>query len=298
VNAFDVPVRQSFVVEMVGKEDLPNAIALNSSAVNAARILGPAVAGVLVAAVGEGWCFLLNALSYLAILAALARMRLASGAGPRAHHGSPFAEMIEGFRFAARTGPIRALLALVGLVSLVGLSYSVLMPVFADRVLGTGPRGLGLLVGATGVGALAGALLLASRASARGLSRWIVGAAAGFGAGLIAFSFSRSLALSAVLLLAVGFGMITLLAAANTLLQTLSPDAYRGRVMALYSMMFLGMAPFGNLLAGASAERFGAPATAAAGGVLCILAALLLLVRLPRLRAEARALAASGELEG
>jgi MFS family permease len=287
VNAFDVPVRQSFVVEMVGKDDLPNAIALNSSAVNAARLIGPAAAGVLVAAVGEGWCFVLNSASYLAVLWALQGMRLAPG--PRAPHAaSAPAEIAEGFRFAARAGPVRALLALVGLVSLVGLPYSVLLPVFADRVLGGGPRVLGLLVGATGAGALAGALVLAARGSARGLSRWVVGAAAGFGAGLVALSLSRVLVLSVVLLVAVGFCMITLLAAANTLLQTLAPDSFRGRVMALFSMMFLGMAPFGALLAGALAERIGAPATAAAGGALCLIAAGVLVPALPRLRAEAR----------
>src|SRR5207245_1592718 len=206
--------------------------------------------------------------------------------------------IIEGFRFVARTGPIRALLLLLGLVSLTGMPYAVLMPIFADKILHGGARGLGLLMGATGIGALAAAGLLAFRASARGLGRWVALSAAGFGLSLILFSQSRWFWISAALLVVTGFCMVLQMAASNTLLQTLSPDALRGRVMSIYSMMFMGMAPIGALLAGAAANHIGAPATLSAGGVLSILGALVFATRLPGLRDEARALIASHELAG
>src|SRR5262245_19842282 len=194
VNAFDIPARQSFIVEMVGREDLQNAIALNSSMFNGARVLGPAIAGILVAAIGEGWCFFVNGVSFLAVIGSLAMMRIA----PRqraASKDSPVLEILQGFRFAWGTVPIRALLLLVGTVSLFGMPYSVLMPVFADRILGGGARSLGLLMGATGIVALAGALTLAAKTSVRGLGRWVAWAAAGFGTALVLFSWSRSFSL-------------------------------------------------------------------------------------------------------
>jgi MFS family permease len=293
VNAFDMPTRQSFVIEMVSRNDLPNAIALNSSMVNAARMLGPAVAGVLVAAVGEGWCFILNGLSYVAVILALLRIRVPARA--RQVPASMRSHLAGGFRFAARSGPIRALLALIGVVSLFGMPYAVLMPVFADRVLGVGARGLGMLMGASGVGALCGALLLARRRAVKGLGSWVVSAAGGFGLSLMLFGLSRRLGLSLPILFLTGLTTVLHSAASNTLLQTLSPDEMRGRVMSLFSMMFLGMAPFGAFFAGAAAQRIGAPATELAGGAVCIVAALYFARRLPALRTEARALVAANE---
>ena len=285
VNAFDIPARQAFLVDMVGRDDLISAIALNSSMFNGARIVGPAMAGVLVAAVGEGWCFFANGLSYLAVLAGLLAMRLeVRPRSPRA--GSPLAHVVEGFGFVARTAPIRDLLGLLGLISLMGTPYAVLMPIFADQILHGGAKELGLLMGASGLGALLGALVLASRRGVRGLGRWVSRAAAGFGVSLIAFSLSRRFWLSEALLVPVGFSMMVEMAASNTLIQAMVPDRLRGRVMAVYSMMFMGMAPFGALLAGALAQRVGAPGTVASGGAACIAGALVFGWRLPRLRGE------------
>lgn len=285
INAFDIPARQAFVVEMVGREDLPNAIALNSSLFNGARLIGPAIAGVLVAAVGEGWCFLINGLSYGFVVAALLAMRL-DRAAPPAHGGSMLAQIAHGMRFVAGHLPIRSLLVLLGMVSLAGMPYTVLMPVFADRILGGGAQGLGILMSCAGAGALAAALLLAARRSTSGLGAWVPRAALGFGVGLVAFSFSRSFWLSGALLVPVGFAMMMQMAASNTLLQVMVPDALRGRVMSLYSMMFMGMAPLGALLAGGLADVVGAPATVAAGGMLCMVAAVWFGRRLPRIRGE------------
>jgi MFS family permease len=285
VNAFDIPARQAFLVDMVGKDDLISAIALNSSMVNGARIVGPAVAGVLVAAVGEGWCFFANGLSYLAVLAGLLAMRReVRPRSPRA--GSPLAHVVEGFGFVARTAPIRDLLGLLGLISLMGMPYAVLMPIFADQILHGGAKGLGLLMGASGLGALLGALALASRREVRGLGGWVSRASAGFGVSLIAFSLSRRSWLSEALLVPVGFSMMVEMAASNTLIQAMVPDRLRGRVMAVYSMMFMGMAPFGALLAGVLAQRVGAPWTVASGGAACIAGALVFGWRLPWLREE------------
>jgi MFS family permease len=289
VNAFDIPARQAFIVEMVGKEDLMNAIAVNSSMFNGARILGPAVAGTLVAAIGEGWCFFANATSYLAVIAGLLLMKLVSHkAAPPP--GSTLGHYAEGFRYVAQTRPIRALLLLLGLVSLTGMPYAVLMPIFADRILHGGSQGLGVLMGAAGAGALLGALRLAVRREVRGLGRWVPLAAAGFGISLILFSLSRTFWLSAALLVPVGFAMMTQMASTNTLLQTLVPDRLRGRVMAVYSMMFMGMAPFGALLAGLLADRLGAPGTVAAGGAVCLVGAGLFYWHLPVWRMETRQL--------
>lgn len=289
VNAFDIPARQAFLVDMVGREDLMNAIALNSSMFNGARFVGPAIAGILVASIGEGWCFFANAVSYIAVIAGLLLMKIERrNAVHRA--GSPIEHIAEGFRFVRNTAPIRAILLLLGLGSLVGMPYTVLMPVFATKILHGNARTLGVLMGATGIGAVMGALLLASRTQLRGLSRFIFFSCAGFGASLILFSFSRWYLLSVALLVPVGFCMMVQMASSNTLIQAMVPDELRGRTMAVYSMMFMGMAPLGALLAGGAAERIGAPSTVAAGGAIAIVGALLFGRHLPKIRVEARQL--------
>jgi MFS family permease len=297
VNAFDIPARQAFLVEMVGRDDLINAIALNSSMVNGARVVGPAVAGLLVAAVGEGWCFLLNGLSYLAVIAGLLMMKLPKRPRPTSPQRA-LAETIEGVRFVARTTPIRALLLLLGTVSFAGMPYAVLMPVFAESILHGDARTLGLLMGASGFGALCGALALASRRGLRGLGRWVAVSAISFGTALILFSTSRVFWLSALLLVPVGASMMVQMAASNTLIQSMVPDPLRGRVMAVYSMMFMGMAPFGAVFAGSVAERIGAPHTVAIGGVVCIVGAAIFAAHLPAIRVEARQLIVAQGLAG
>jgi MFS family permease len=297
VNAFDIPARQAFVVDMVGKDDLINAIALNSSMVNGARIVGPAVAGILVASVGEGWCFFLNAASYIAVICGLLMMKTKTQARVPLP-GSALANIAEGFGFVAHTAPVRALLLLLGLVSLMGMPYAVLMPIFADKILHGGASGLGLLMGASGAGALVGALSLAARRGMRGLGRWVAISSAGFGASLILFSFSRSFWLSAALLLPAGFSMMVEMASSNTLIQAMVPDALRGRVMAVYSMMFMGMAPIGALLAGVLANHLGAPRTVALGGAVCIVGGALFGLRLPVLRDEARQIIVALQITG
>ena len=294
VNAFDIPGRQAFLVDMVGKEDLMNAIALNSSMFNGARIIGPAIAGVLVARIGEGWCFFANAISYIAVIVGLMLMRVEH----RGNHNvaSPLAHVMEGFRFVQRTKPIRAILLLLGLVSLVAMPYIVLMPIFADRILHRGARGLGILMGAIGVGAMLGALTLAAKRGVRGLGRWIALACAGFGVSLISFSFSRSLWLSTALLLPVGFCMMLQMSSSNTLIQAMVPDELRGRVMATYSMIFIGMAPLGALFGGALADRLGAPITVAMGAVASLGGAAIFWARLPQIRGEGRRLLAAQAL--
>jgi MFS family permease len=288
VNAFDIPGRQSFLVDMVGREDLMNAIALNSSMFNGARVIGPAIAGILVAKIGEGWCFFANGISYIAVIAGLLMMKI--HCSPRSKSDSPLADIIEGFRWASHTAPIRALLLLLGLVSLVGMPYTVLMPLFADRILHGGAKGLGILMGFTGIGALLGALTLALRSGVKGLGRLVALTCGGFGVSLIAFSFSRYFWLSAVLLIPVGFCLMLQMACSNTLIQSMVPDALRGRVMAVYSMMFMGMAPFGALLGGALADRLGAPITVSAGAVASIVGAIVFARQLPAFRGEARQL--------
>ena len=277
VNAFDIPARQAFLSQLVPTEDLMNAIALNSSMFNASRIVGPAIAGMLVAHVGEAWCFSINAVSYIAVLAGLFRMNLL----PRelaAQQNSPLMDVIEGFRFVWASRPIRALLALIAIISLAGLPFAVLMPVFADRVLHGGPKTLGWLMGASGVGALAGALLLASRQSLTGLGKWVPLSAAAFAAALVVFAFSRTVWLSMLTLVVIGFSMMIEMGASNTLIQSIAPDRLRGRVMSVYSMMFMGMAPLGALLAGAAAEHVGAPWTVAAGALICLIASVVFAV--------------------
>ena len=297
VNAFDIPARQSFLVDMVGKEDLMNAIALNSSMFNGARIVGPAISGILVARIGEGWCFFANAVSYIAVISGLLRMRV-SRPSRLARSGPALARLIEGFCFVRNTAPIRVLLLLLGLVSLVAMPYTVLMPLFADRVLHGGARGLGILMGATGVGALLGALTLATRAGFRGLGRWVAFSCGGFGASLVLFSLSRNFWLSAILLLPVGYCMMLQMSSSNTLIQAMVPDELRGRVMALYTMMFMGMAPFGSLFAGALAHHLGAPLTVSIGAVACMGAAVLFFFHLPKIQVEARRLIVTQQAAG
>ncbi|MFT3767485.1 MAG: MFS transporter [Minicystis sp.] len=288
INAFDTPARQAFVVEMVeARDDLPNAIALNSSMVNAARLLGPSVAGVLIAAVGEGYCFLIDAVSYVAVILSLLLMQVR----PRerlARQSRVIAELTEGFRYVASFAPIRSILLLLALVSFAGMPYTVLMPVFAAGVLGGGPHTLGLLMGASGVGAVAGALWLASRRTVLGLGRTVVIAGALFGVGLVAFSFSRWVPFSLVLMAVVGGGMMVQMAASNTLLQTFVDEDKRGRVMSFYTMAFFGMAPFGSLAAGWLGEHIGAPATVRLGGVVTLVGVALFVRKLPALRRMVR----------
>jgi len=297
VNSFDIPARQAFIVGLVAKPDLINAIALNSSMFNASRVLGPAIAGVLVAGIGEGWCFFANGASYIAVIAGLLLMNVPPHR-PAAQPGSPLSRMLEGFRFVIQNPPIHALLALLGVVSLTGMPYAVLMPIFADRILHGGARALGLLMGSTGIGALAAALMLASRRDLKGLGRWVALAALGFGAGLVAFSFSRIFWLSAAILALCGFSMMIQMGSSNTLIQSMSPDRLRGRVMSVYSMMFMGMAPFGALLAGAVADRLGAPLTVAGGGALSMLAAAVFWMWWPQIRVIARKLIVAQQMAG
>jgi MFS family permease len=297
VSAFDIPARQSFLVDMVGKEDLMNAIALNSSMFNGARLIGPAVAGILVAKIGEGWCFLANSVSYIAVIAGLLMMKVARPSA-LAQSASPLAHLIEGFRFARHTAPIWTILLLLGLVSLVAMPYTVLMPVFAAKVLHGNAQSLGILMGATGLGALLGALTLASRTGVRGLGRWVAFSCAGFGFSLLVFSFSRIFWLSAALLLPVGFCMMLQMSSSNTLIQAMVPDHLRGRVMALYSMMFMGMAPFGAFLGGALAEHLGAPVTVAIGALAAMAGSAWFGLTLPKIRVEARRLIVAQAVAG
>jgi MFS family permease len=295
VNAFDIPARQALIVDMVSRDDLMNAIALNSSMFNASRVLGPAVAGLLVASIGEGWCFFANGVSYIAVIVGLLFIRVAAHK-PVKQPGTPLEDVIEGFRFVIGSPPIHYLMILLGILSLTGMPITVLMPIFADRILHGGARGLGVLMGASGIGALAGALLLASRQSVKGLGRWVAISAGAFGISLIVFAVSRSYWLSCALLLPVGFAMMLEMGSSNTLIHTMSPDHLRGRVMSVYSMMFMGMAPIGALIAGVAAGRWGAPATVAGGGIVCMLAAAVFGFRWPSLRAGARELIAAAQM--
>lgn len=297
VNAFDIPTRQAFLVEMVGREDLMNAIALNSSMFNAARIIGPSIAGILVATIGEGWCFFANSVSYIAVIAGLLMMRVPHRE-PERRAGSPFDHIADGFRFVWNTVPIRAVLLLLGLVSLVALPYSVLMPVFAKNVLHGDARTLGVLMGATGIGAMSGALVLASRTRVQGLGKLVWIACASFGVFLILFSLSRRYLLSVLLLVPAGFSMMMQMTSSNTLIQSMVPDRFRGRTLAIYSMMFMGMSPLGALLAGALADRIGAPATLALGGLAAITGAFVFGRYWPNIRGEARELLVTQGMAG
>jgi len=289
VNGVDVPTRQAFLVEMVtGRDDLANAIALNSSVFNAARLVGPAIAGFLIGLMGEGAVFLLNGLSYIAVIGALCAMRIRPRPRPAGPRETLRHTLTEGFRYAFGFPPIRALILLVAVVSLMGVPFTVLMPVFATDILHGGPRTLGMLMAASGVGALIGALYLAGRPTVRGLGQVILLAVVLFGSSLVGFGLSRRLWLSMAALLGAGLGMMVQMASSNTILQTIVDDDKRGRVMSFYSMAFLGMVPFGSLLAGLLASRIGAPRTVALGGVACVAAGALFARALPALRAQVR----------
>jgi len=288
INAFDMPSRQAFVVEMVDKSaDLSNAIALNSSMVNMARLIGPSLAGVIIAAVGEGYCFLIDGFSYVAVIASLLLMRLRPQA-TRVRQANMLAELKEGWTYVSRSAAIRALLLLLAMVSLVGMPYMVLMPIFAGSILHGGPHTLGFLMGSAGVGALAGALHLASRKSVLGLGRVVTVSAALFGAGLIGFSLSRLLWLSLALMVLAGMGMMQTMAASNMILQTIADEEKRGRVMSYYTMAFVGMAPFGSLLAGTMAAHIGAPRTLLVSGICCLAGAAWFRMHLEEVRREVR----------
>jgi MFS family permease len=278
VNAFDVPIRQAFLVQMVGKEDLPNAIALNSSIFNGARVVGPAIAGFAIAWFGEGWCFFLNGISFLAVIIALLMMRLEKFE-PRASKGSPLQNFVEGFRFAMSDRPIRSALLLLSLLSLLGLQYAVFMPIFARDVLHGGPGMLGLLMSFAGVGAVIGALHFAARTNYKTLVEWIAATSTTCALGLILFSQSRVFWLSAVTLLAVGFSATSQMAATNTMVQSRVPDELRGRIMAVYATMFMGVQPLGALIAGGVAKRVGAPHALTAFGTACFLGSLFFVFR-------------------
>jgi MFS family permease len=288
INAFDMPGRQAFMVQMVGdRADLGNAIAINSSMVNMARLIGPSLAGMVIAASSEAWCFLIDGVSYLAVIASLLAMRVHAPA-IRRKAASTLTELKEGWSYVSGFLPIRTILLLFAVVSLMGMPFVVLMPIFAVKVLHGGPHTLGFLMGAMGVGALISALSLAVRKSVRGLIRMIPIATAVFGFGLIGFGFSRSFWLSMVTVLIAGMGMMQGMAASNTIIQTLVSEDKRGRVMSYYTMAFVGMAPFGSLLAGSMASAFGAPLTVIVNGSVVLLGAAWFLTRLPALRRTVR----------
>jgi MFS family permease len=288
INAFDMPGRQSFMIRMVeDRADLSNAIAINSSMVNVARLLGPSLAGLLIAATNEGWCFLVDGVSYIAVIASLLLMRISHEQLQQA--GTTITEQLrQGWIYVAESVPIRSILLLFALLSLMGWPFMVLMPVFAAQVLHGGPHTLGFLMGGVGVGSLISALALVVRKSVRGLLKMIPIAAAVFGVGLISFGFSKSLWLSMPLMLVTGFGMMQGLTASNTILQTLVDEKMRGRVMSYYTMAFVGMAPFGSLLAGGLAHAIGAPRTVIVSGVACILGSLWFWSRMRAIRTDMR----------
>lgn len=284
INAFDMPTRQSFVIEMVeDRNDLPNAIALNSSMFNAARLIGPTLAGFLISALGEGVCFLINAISYIAVITVLLLMNVSPQVNNQKKE-KVLEGLKEGIKYAYNFKPIRVLLLLIGLVSLTGLPYTVLMPVFARDILHGNAYTLGFLFGAVGSGALVGAIYLASRKSVLGLGRWIAIATSIFSLGLLFFSFSRNIYLSISLMLFTGFGMMMQMASTNTLLQTLVDDDKRGRVMSLYVMAFMGTAPFGSFMSGTLASTIGAPYTILSSGIICLIGAIIFYKSLPSLR--------------
>src|SRR5262245_38204882 len=289
VNAFDMPGRQAFLLTMVeNKADLGNAIALNSSMVNLARLLGPSIAGVVIAATNEGWCFFIDGVSYIAVIAALLRMRIVGQPKESIERPSALDQFREGVSYALGFRPVRSIILLLGLVSLVGVPYSVLMPVFATSVFHGGPHTLGLLMTASGGGALLGALWLAQRKSVIGLGRIIPTASALFGIGLILFSFTNVLWLALPCLTLAGFGFMVQMASSNTVIQTIVDDEKRGRVMSFYMMAFLGTAPFGSLIAGFLSQRIGAAHTLMIGGVCCIAGAIWFARSLPAIRAVVR----------
>lgn len=288
INAFDMPGRQAFLVQMVeAREDLGNAIALNSSMVNMARLIGPALAGIVIAALGEGYCFAIDGFSYIAVVVSLLMMNIQWAPARRA--AAPmFEQLKEGWSYVTGFHPVRTILTLFALLSLMGMPFVVLMPIFASQVLRGGPHTLGFLMGASGVGALISAISLALRKNVRGLTTMIQLSAAVFGAGLVLFGLSSNLILSLLLMAVVGFGMMQGMAASNTVIQTLVPEDKRGRVMSYYTMAFVGMAPFGSLLAGSLAHRFGAPHAIMITGSFCLAGSLWFTTRLKSVRAVMR----------
>jgi MFS family permease len=292
VNAVDAPTRQAFVSEMVERrEDLPNAIALNSSMFNGARLVGPAVAGVIIAAVGAGYCFLIDGLSYIAVIASLLAMQVKARSNP-VNQVTSFNDLLhrlaEGFRYAYNFVPMRSILLLLALVSFMGMQYVVLLPIFATEILKGNAETLGILTAAAGIGALFAGTFLSLRQNVVGLGRFIAIAPTGLGCGLILFAFSRTLWLSTAAMMLVGFGFLLQFASSNTVIQTLVEDDKRGRVMSLYIMSFMGMVPLGNLFGGTLASWIGAPTTLVIDGVFCILGSMLFLQQLPKLRQVVR----------
>ena len=278
VNAFDVPIRQAFLVQMVGKEDLPNAIALNSSIFNGARVVGPAIAGFAIALVGEGWCFFLNGLSFVAVIVALLMMRI-ERTEIKPSKDSPLRSFVQGFQFAMRDLPIRSSLLLLSILSLFGLQYSVFMPIFAHDILNGGARMLGLLMSAAGVGAVLGALHFAARTHYTGLARWIAATSTTCAIGLLIFSQAKVFWLCIAVLFAVGFSATSQMAATNTLIQNRVPDGLRSRVMAVYATMFMGVQPIGALIAGGMAKHIGAQNTLTVFGSLVLIGSLIFIFR-------------------
>jgi MFS family permease len=284
INAFETPARQAFVVQMVDdRRDLPNAIALNSSMVNGSRIVGPSIAGILIAAVGEGWCFAIDAISYVAVIFSLLAMRVPR-TPPPARKTRMLQELRTGFRYVAGSPALRTPLVLLAIVTGTGIPYSALMPAMATEVLRGGPYAYGVLMAASGLGALLGGLYLASRHSVVGLGRIIAGATLVFGAALVVFALSRTMWLSLAALPLVGAGFMVQMAGTNTILQTIVEEDFRGRVMAYYTMAFFGAAPLGSLIAGIVAARVGAPVTILLGGASCLAAGLWFWLKLPALR--------------
>jgi len=288
INAFDMPGRQSFLVQMVeDRNDLSNAIAINSSMANGARLIGPAIAGLVIAAVGEGWCFFMDGVSYFAVIASLLLMRI-KPTDIRRNTGGMLEEVREGWDYVRTFRPIRTILLLFALITLMGYSYPVLLPIFASQVLHGGATTLGWLTGASGIGALVSALSLAVRKSVIGLTRMIQIATALLGGALILFGLSHTLWLSLGLMIFVGFGLVQVAAVSNTIIQSLVPEDKRARVMSYYTMAFFGAAPFGSLLAGTLAQRIGAPHTVMVTGAFCIAGSLWFTLDLPKVNAVMR----------
>lgn len=289
INAFDMPTRQSFIVELIEKtEDLGNAIALNSFMFNGARLVGPAVAGILIGLLGEGICFLINGVSFLGIVFALIAIKVPNKKKVVRVSRQIWQDLREGYSYAFGFAPIRHILLQIGLISFMGMSYVILMPVFAKDILQGGPHTLGFLMSASGIGALTGAIYLASRRTILGLGRFIVYGSAIFGTGIIVFSLSKMLILSLSMMFIIGFGMIVQMASSNTILQSIVEEDKRGRVMSIYTTAFIGMAPLGNLFAGTLASWIGTPNTLIVSGVACIIGSLIFAVNLPQIRKEIR----------
>ncbi|MBN1898076.1 MAG: MFS transporter [Spirochaetes bacterium] len=288
INAFDIPVRQSFVVELIGRrEDLGNAIALNSAMFNVARLLGPGLAGIMINSVGEGVCFLINAISFIAVLISLFLMKIPYHK-IKQKTGNILHEIKDGLRYAYHFEPIRYILIFLSIMSLVGMSYVVLMPVYVKELLHSGPEIFGILMSSSGIGALLGAIYLASRKSVLGLGKKITYSAAIMGGGLILLSQVHVLWVAMIMLFIIGLGMMVQMASSNTVLQTIVSDEKRGRVMSFYTMAFMGTAPFGSLMAGSLAGKLGAPSALILGGAACILSAIWFLKKLPVLRKKVR----------